>query len=76
MSQDFSDAPLTVDGITVRPDFPWSTNYRAHVAAQMREGGTSHLPASEREDRYVEWYADANGLTLEQARERIMEAGE
>ena len=35
MSEDFSNAPLTVDGVTVTPTWRWSTEYRASVAAAV-----------------------------------------
>ncbi len=71
MSKDFSDAPLTVNGVTVQPTWAWSSQYRAEVADGMRQGGTSDLSSQDREDRYVEWYADQHGLTLDAARLRV-----
>ena len=71
MTQDYSDAPLTIDGITVQPNWKWSAQYRASVAEGMRASGRSDLSPSERKDRYVEWYASQHGLTLREARERV-----
>lgn len=75
MSKEFSDAPLTVNGITVRPSWPWSKEYRAEISASMRQAVSGALPLEERERRYVEWYAAQNGLTHEQARRKIMQGG-
>ncbi len=71
MTKDFSDAPLTVNGIKVKPKWKWSAQHRADVAEDMRQNGSSHLRANEAEARYVEWYADKNSLTTDQARQRI-----
>lgn len=71
MTQDFSDAPLTVNGITVKPTWPWSKTYRAEVAEGMKQSGKGDLSPKETERRYVEWYADQHGLSLSQAREKI-----
>lgn len=74
MSEDFSDAPLTVNGITVKPTWPWSREYRASVAESIRRTGQTDLSPKERARRYVEWYAVKNGLTYQQARQKIMGA--
>lgn len=74
MTKDFSDAPLKVDGVTVKPTWPWSSAYRESVAAELRRASTGDLPPEETKRRYVAWYAEKHGLTLEEARERI-EAG-
>ncbi len=71
MSQDFSDAPLTVAGITVKPTWRWSAQYRAEVAEGMRQAGKGSLSIVETEQRYVEWYADRHGLTEAEARRRV-----
>ncbi len=71
MSQDFSDAPLTVAGITVKPTWAWSKQYRDEVAEAMRQNGSSHLRTGEADQRYVEWYMDQHGLTEAEARRRI-----
>lgn len=71
MSKDFSAEPLTVDGVTVKPTWPWSTQYRAEVAESMRQNVRYGLPTEETERRYVAWYADQHGLTLKRAREKI-----
>ncbi len=71
MSQDFSDAPLTVDGITVTPTWAWSKQYRAEVADNMRLTGKSHIPPHERAGFYVQWYAEKHGLTMAGARQKI-----
>jgi hypothetical protein len=71
MSRDFSDAPLTVNGITVKPTWPWSKQYRNEVAEGMRQNGSSHLRAGEADQRYVKWYADQHGLTEAAARRHI-----
>ena len=71
MSNDFSDAPLTVAGITIKPQWQWSAQYRAEVADGMRQNARSHLRPFEAEARYVQWYAEKNGLTTEQALQRI-----
>ena len=56
MTKDFSDAPLIVDGITIKPTWAWSKQYRAAVAEGMRKTGHSDLSPYETERRYVEWY--------------------
>ncbi|KKK85007.1 hypothetical protein LCGC14_2777610 [marine sediment metagenome] len=71
MSKDFSDAPLTVNGVTVKPTWLWSKRYRAEVAESMRQNGKSHLRTGEADQLYVEWYADQHGLTETEARRRI-----
>ena len=71
MSKDTSDAPLTVDGVTVKPTWPWSKQYRAEVAEGMRQSGRGDLSVEEAEQRYVEWYAENNGMTEEEARHKI-----
>ncbi len=71
MGKDFSNAPLTVDGVTVNPTWAWSTEYRASVAAELRHATKGDLSPEETEHRYVEWYADKHGLSLKQARLRI-----
>ena len=71
MSRDFSDAPLTVEGVTVKPTWPWSKQYRAEVAEGMRENGQSHLSTRDVKQRYVEWYAVENGLSEHQARKKL-----
>ena len=71
MSKDFSDKPLTVDGVTVKPTWAWSREYRAQVTQQLRALGQTHVEASEAEGRYVEWYAQENQLTLDEARAKI-----
>ena len=68
MTKAFSDAPLTVNGITIKPKWKWSAQHRAEVAESMRQGGKSHLGWREAEQRYVQWYADRHGLTIQQAR--------
>ena len=73
MSNDFSDAPLKVNGITVKPAGPWSKQHRADVAEDMGKLQTSHLPPGEREYRYVKWYAAQHGLTFAEARQRVKE---
>lgn len=71
MSKDFSDAPLTVNGVTVKPAWAWSREYRAEVAEGMRQSGSSDLSAKDRERRYVEWFAAKNDLTEHQARKKL-----
>ena len=71
MTEDFSSAPLVVDGVTVTPTWPWSREYRAEVAAGMRATGKTHVSAHDAEQRYVEWFAAKHGLTHHQARQRI-----
>ena len=71
MTQEFSDAPLTVDGVTVKPTWAWSKQYRASVADSMRRTGTSDISPGEREQFYVEWYAAKHGLTHSQAWRKI-----
>ncbi len=71
MTKDFSDAPLTVNGITVQPKWQWSAQHRTDVADSMRQNAHSHLGWREAEQRYVEWYADKYGLTIDDARQRI-----
>ena len=71
MTKDFSDAPLTVEGVTVKPTWPWSKQYRAEVAENMRLQGYSHIPPDEVACRYVEWYANKYGLTHKEVRKRL-----
>ena len=71
MTQDFSDAPLTVDGLKVEPGWDWPEWYRKEVAEHMRQSGKSHLSDHTVKQRYVEWYAGQHGLTLVEARERV-----
>ncbi len=73
MSKDFSNAPFTVNGITVRPSWAWSKEYRAEILASMRQAGSGALPPDEIERRYVKWYAAQNELTYEQAQKKIMQ---
>ena len=71
MTDDFSDAPLTVDNITVKPGWDWSDWYRDEVAENMQASGRPELSAKGRESRYVEWYADQHGLTTSEAWQRV-----
>ncbi len=71
MSQDFSDAPLMVNGITVKPTWAWSKQYRAKIAKEMRQATQSDLSPKEIKRRYIEWYAVENGLTYHQARQKL-----
>ena len=71
MSADFSDAPLTVDGVTETPTWKWSTEYRATVAAELRRATLGDLTPQETERRYVAWYAAQHGLSIEDARAKI-----
>lgn len=71
MSNDFSDAPLTIDGVTVKPTWPWSPAYRAVVAENMKQSRRSRFSPGGIATLYIEWYADQHGLTHEQAREKI-----
>ncbi len=71
MTKPVSDAPLTVNGVTETPTWPWSKEYRAHVADTMRQNGKTHLGAGEADQRYVDWYAERHGVSVEVARQRI-----
>ncbi len=71
MTEDFSSAPLVVDGVTVQPTWRWSKQYRADVATELRAMGESHLSSHDAERRYVAWYAQEHGLGLEDARARV-----
>ena len=71
MAQDFSDAPLTIDGVTVKPNWPWSARYRAEVADELRNATRGDLSIEETEQRYVSWYATEHGLSVKTARLRI-----
>ena len=71
MGEDFSDAPLTVNGVTVNPTWPWSKEYRLHVADGMRRTGRSDLSPKEIKARYVAWYAQEHGLGLDEARAKV-----
>lgn len=62
--------PLTVEGVTVTPTWPWSPEYRAHVKAEMSSSRYA-LPPGEAAQRYIEWYAAEHGLSKEQARAKI-----
>ena len=71
MSKDFSAAPLTVNGTTVKPKWRWSAQHRAEVAEGMRQNSQSDIPPVEAERRYVEWYAAKHGLSIDVARRRV-----
>ena len=71
MAEDFSSAPLTVDGVTVNPTWPWSKEYRASVAAELRRATKGDLSPEETERRYVKWYAQEHGLSLDVARVKV-----
>jgi len=71
MGYDFSSAPLTVDGVTVNPTWPWSKEYRASVAAELRRATKCDLSPEETERRYVAWYAQEHGLSLDEARAKV-----
>ena len=71
MTQDFSDAPLIIDGITIKPKFRWSKQYRADVAEGMRATGQTDISESERESLYIKWYAEKHELTRDEARRRV-----
>ena len=71
MAEDFSDAPLTVDGVTVKPGWPWSREYREQVAAELRATSKSSLLPGEAERRYIDWYAQEHGLSPAEARLRV-----
>ncbi len=74
MSQDFSDAPFKVDGVTVKPTWPWSSAYRASVVEELRRATKGDLLPEELRRRYVAWYAAKNDLTLAEARSKIEES--
>ncbi len=71
MTQNFSDAPLTVDGVTVKPTWKWSSTYRARVADELQRTTKSDLDLMQAESRYIAWYAQEHGLTLDAARVRV-----
>lgn len=71
MAGEFSDKPLTVDGVTVKPKWAWSDTYRREVADMLKSSALTHLPAGERELRYAKWYAAKHGLSLEEAIARL-----
>ena len=71
MTDDFSDAPLTIDGITVQPKHRWSAGYRDHVAETMRATGQTDISESERESLYIKRYAEKHGLTRDEAQRRV-----
>lgn len=71
MSDDFSTEPLTVNGITVQPKWPWSKEYRAEVARQIRASGRSDVLPRDRERQYLEWYARRHGITPKEARKTL-----
>ncbi len=71
MTEDFSSAPLVVDGVTVTPTWRWPKEYRATVAAELRRATNGDLAPEETERRYVAWYAAEHGLSLEAARVRV-----
>ena len=71
MTQDFSDAPLRVNGVTIKPNRKWSAQYRAEVADELRDATRGDLSPEEVEDRYVFWYAQEHGLSLTEARLKV-----
>ena len=71
MGEAFSSAPLTVAGVTVNPTWPWSKEYRAEVAAELRRATKGDLSPEETERRYVAWYAEEHGLSIEAARTKV-----
>ncbi len=71
MSKDFSNAPLVVDDVTIKPTWPWSRQYRAEVTSWIRASARSSISPEESGARYAAWYAEEHGLTLKEARERI-----
>ena len=71
MTDDFSDAPLTVDGSTVKPGWDWSNWYRDEVAENLRASGKSHVSDHDAEQRYIDWYADQHGLPRDEAQRRV-----
>ena len=71
MTQDFSDAPLRVNGVTVKPNWDWSAQYRAEVADELRNATRGDLSPEEVEHRYIAWYAQEHGLSPAEARLRV-----
>ena len=71
MAQDSSDAPLKINGVTVKPNWDWSAQYRAWVADELRDATKAILSPEEVEDRYVAWYAQEHGLSVKEARLRV-----
>ena len=71
MAQDFSDAPLRVNGVTIKPNRAWSAQYRAEVADELRDATKGDLSPEEVEHRYVAWYAQEHGLSVKEARLRV-----
>lgn len=71
MSETFSDKPLTVAGVTIRPKQPWSPQYRSYVREQLRALGKADVPPEVVEDRYVAWYAHKHRISIEEARARL-----
>ena len=76
MAQDFSDAPLKINGVTVKPNWAWSPQYRAEVADELRNATKGDLSPEEVRDRYVTWYARQHGLSVKEARLRVKGCGE
>jgi hypothetical protein len=66
----FSSAPLTVNGITITPKWPWSTWYRSWVR-QTWKHEPSRLDAYGRAREYVRWLMQSRDWTEDQAREHI-----
>ena len=75
MAQDFSDAPLRVNGVTIKPTWAWSPQYRAEVANELRNATKGGFSPEEAEDRYIDWYARTHALDLIEARLRIKGLG-
>ena len=71
MAQAPSDAPFKAHGVTVKPNWDWSAQYRAEVADELRNATRGDLSPEEVEHRYIVWYAQEHGLGLAEARLRI-----
>lgn len=69
MSDGFSDKPLTVRGITTKPKWKWSDSYRDEQRASQNAGFQRD---SDAEHEYVKWYAEKHGISVDEARRRVL----
>jgi hypothetical protein len=76
LTKPFSDAPVKVDGVEVKPRWPWSAGYRQHVRESIRAiSAPATVPDEQRIRQYVEWYADQHGLKYAEAKAILQREG-
>lgn len=57
MTKPFSDMPAVVDGIAIKPRWPWSSTYRSEVRATTRALSRSDISEADRARQYCKAYA-------------------